>query len=250
MNIDKIIETFDESIEVDQEEKSTFGLIFHWPESLKEIKSKIRASLSRKTVIERQKDVVPFLELNIKNAPSVYAITKSYIEDIKQKNKKNFGFTSANTNVSDLILLGIGSCISYSLDNMPVLLVVNNTMSPDWDKYRKNFTPGTIGRWKTYDWGNICLLDYNEILSTSLESPQIDLKIINEEFGSVLWSLPPIEQSENLKQFYISVFKSLDSVAMVIPELPAKFSEVEKIQKFYSSIGVPLKGILNGGKKK
>jgi hypothetical protein len=224
-----------------------FGLVFHLPKTLIEVKSKIKEALLNETVLERHNTVVPFLELKIKNAHSIYAITKSYIDDLKL-NKKNFGFTAHSDLVDDKVLLGLGSCISYSNENMPVMLVVNNLMESCWDPYRKYFTPGLIGQWKSYEWGNLCLIDYNEILSKSMNSTQIDFKVINDEFGAVLWTLPPVKQSVSLKQFYISVFKQLDSVALVVPKLPASFEEVRKVEKFYSSMGVPLKGILNGDK--
>jgi hypothetical protein len=230
----------------DFDDEPSFGLVFHLPKSLKEVKSKIRSTLKDQRIVKHQEIIAPFLSLNISNAPAIYAVVKTYLSDISS-GKKNFGFTSVAKNVDDLTILGIGSCISYSMDNSPVLMVVNNINSPEWDKYRSSFSIGQLGKWKTYDWANLCFIDYNEILSNSMESIQFDLKVINEEFSSVLWALPSIEQSNNLKQFYITVFKNLDSVALILPKLPVDYKKISKIEKFYSSIGVRLKGILKGG---
>ncbi len=229
----------------DFDDDPSFGLVFHLPKSLKEVKSKIRSTLRDQRIVKHQEIIAPFLSLNIQNAPATYAVVKSYLSDISA-GKKNFGFTSLGKNINDLTILGIGSCISYSMDNAPVLMVVNNINAPEWDKYRASFSSGQLGKWKTYDWANLCLIDYNEILSNSMESIQLDLKIINEEFTSVLWTLPSIEQSNSLKQFYITVFKNLDSVALIVPKLPVEFKKIAKIESFYSSIGIRLKGILKG----
>lgn len=239
------------SLTVDtRKEKTTdkTGLIFHIPRSLLDIKKSIaEKSIQDKAKIE-QKGIIPFVQMKISNAAELYRITKSFINDI-ETGKKSFGVLPVGTNKNDHYMLALASGISYSRNNCPVLLVVDDLNSADWDKYRSQFTKGILGHADTYDWGPLCLLDHNELFR-KINSHQIDLKLIYSEFDVVFWSMPENHQIPFLKENYLDILRSLDSVSLVVKPGQVNLKELKKIESHFGALGIPLKGILHEGGKK
>jgi hypothetical protein len=221
------------------------GLIFHIPQSLLKIKATIIEKMPSKKEEFEKIDVVPFSEIKMKNTPEVYKVTKSFIRDIEE-GKKSFGFLSVGYEMSDLSLLGIASCLSYSRNNSAILLIVKNLGSSEWDKYRKKFNMGNLGDWKTFEWGNLCLIDYKELNSSQKIHP-IDFNFIYSEFDAILWSVP--ENGKELKQneIYLDILRSLDSITIQLKLQQVALKELKKIEYHYKSLGIPLKGILREG---
>lgn len=220
-------------------------LIFHIPKSLIEVKAIVERKINEVKRILHISSTTPFNELKMKNTAEVYKIAKSFISDL-EKGKKSFGFVSAAKECDDLHMIGIASCVSYARDNSSVLLVVNDLESSEWSKYKKYFTAGKLGEWDTCEWGSLCLLDYGELLFSN-KSTNFDLKFIYSEFDALFWAIPDDNKLCNLRETYLDVLKSLDSISIVIKPKVTTMTEVKKIQEHFHSLGIPLKGVLQQG---
>lgn len=224
------------------------GLVFHIPRSLLDIKK----SIAEKTVQERakveHKDVIPFVQMKIANAAELYRITKSYLNDI-ENGKKSFGLLPVGLKKNDHYLLALASAVSYSRNNSPVLVVVEDLTSGEWDKYRAQFTKGVLGNWNTCDWGPLCLVDHKELLQ-QVKAHHIDLKLIYSEFEVVFWSMPEDHKIPGLKEAYLDILRSLDSISLVVKPGQVNFKELKKLESHFGALGIPLKGILHEGGNK
>lgn len=232
-----------EVLRKDQTDKT--GLVFHIPKSLLQVKSLTEAKINRIAEVESKPDVIPFLELKIINASEVYRIAKSYIKDLEH-GRKSFGFVSLNVKENDKNMTAIASCLSYSRNNSPVLLIVKDLSSHEWTKWSSHFSAGTLGPWKTCEWGHLCLIDYHELASTATGN-SIDFKLLYSEFDAIFWSMPKLTSETMLKGKSIDVLRSLDSIALSIRPVDVTASEVKAVEQHYKSLGIPLKGILHEG---
>jgi len=224
------------------------GLIFYIPKSLLDIKKSIAEKLVQDKSAHQQKEVIPFMQLKVANAADLYRVTKSYSEDI-DNGKKSFGLVSVGLKPNDFYLLGIASGVSYSRNNSPVLIVVNDLSSPEWDKYRLWFNKGLLGSWTTHEWGPLCLIDHKELLQ-QYKHNHMDLKLIYSEFESVFWAMPEENKLPDFREAYLDILRSLDSISVVVKPRQVTLKEVKKVEERFKSLGIPMKGILHEGAKK
>lgn len=190
-------------------------------------------------------ETAPFLSLNLKNAPEVYKIGKSYLSDLVQ-GKKNFGFSSIFEKSNDLNLLAIGSFVNYSL-NAPVLIVVQDLNDKIWNQYRPNFKSGTLWKWQTCDWGNLCFIDYQQINRRIEEFNQINLDFITKEFAAILWALPKGNLQKQLPHISLTIIRQLNSITLTIKSGETKAKDLKEIESYYKCFEIPVKGILSEG---
>lgn len=195
-------------------------------------------------VEEPANEAFPYFSLNLSNQPDVYKIGTSYLKDISAGHKQ-FGFTRLTSRMDDLHLLAYGSFINYSL-KQPVLLVVRDIDDKSLDKYRSNFTEGTLWKWKTFDWGNLCLIDYKQIVEHSEEFQHIDLNFITHEFAAVLWALPSVNIQDKLQKASLAILGKINSVTFIVGKGGTKSKDLQKSAAYYQCFDIAAKGILLG----
>jgi hypothetical protein len=228
------------------QQKSKSGkLVFYIPKSLLEVKELIIEKITHDSLPKNSSEVIPYTQLKIKNTSEVYKVSKSFISDL-ETGKKSFGLLSLKIDSNDLSLLAIASCLSYTQNNCSVLLVVKDLSSAQWTKYNSQFAEGRLGDLKTKEWGNLCLLDYRELLNSS-KNKQVDFKFIYSEFDAVFWSLPEESKINNLKEVYLDILRSLDSISISLKPGQISVKDIMKVEQYYNSLGIPLKGILHEG---
>lgn len=193
---------------------------------------------------ELANDVIPFFSLKLKNSASVYKIGTSYLKDIAN-GQKHFGFVSMSKQLDDLPLLVYASFINYSLKK-PVLIVVKDINDKAFDKFRANFTKGTLWKWQTNDWGNLCFIDYKQINKYTEELKQLDLSFITDEFVSVLWALPSGNVQDELQKSSLNIISKISSVTFVICKGETKNNDFKKSAAYYQCFDIAIKGILIG----
>ncbi len=193
---------------------------------------------------ELNDDVLPYLSLKLKNQQMVYKIGQSFIQDI-QAGLKNFAFSTLAERTDDRHLLVYASFINYSL-KQPVLVVVKDFKDKSLDKFRANFTSGTLWNWNTKDWGNLCFVDYNEILKYAEEFNTVDLSFITHEFSAVLWTLPEGNIQDELQKATLPILGKLDSVTFIVSKGKTTNKNVKKAATYYQCFSIPVKGILVG----
>lgn len=187
-------------------------------------------------------DVYPFLQLQLKNQHMIYSIGASFISDI-EKGLKNFAFAMMDQNSLAKTLLVFASHINYSIKK-PVLVIVKNFEDPSLDKFRQNFTDGTLWKWKSRDWGNLCFIDYSEIKKCTEDLSKVDLDFICHEFSAVLWEVPARNVQDELQKASLPILGKLDSVTFVISKGETKNKVVKKAAAYFECYGIPLKGVL------
>lgn len=193
---------------------------------------------------EASSDIIPFFSLKLKNAPSVYKTGTTFLKDVAN-GKKHFGFASMSKQLDELHLLVYASFINYSLKK-PVLVVVKDLNDKAFDKYRSNFTEGTLWKWQTYDWGDLCLIDYKQINQYAEEFKHLDLSFITEEFVSILWALPSGNVQDELHKSTLVILNKINSVTFVIRSGETKNNDLKKSAAYYQCFDIPVKGILVG----
>jgi hypothetical protein len=189
-------------------------------------------------------EVVPFFSLQLKNSASVYQVGSSFLSDI-EKGNKHFGFSNMSKKMDDLHLLVYGSFINYSL-KQPVLIIVRDINDAAFDKYRNNFTQGTLWKWKTFDWGNICFIDYEQINLHNEEFNQLDLGFITYDFAAILWALPSKNVQDRLQKASLAILSKISSVTMIANYGETNNKELKNSESYYKCFNIPLKGILFG----
>lgn len=186
--------------------------------------------------------IVPYFSLKLKNTPTVYKIGTSFLKDI-EKGQKYFGFTSLSKQLNDLYLLVYASFINYSLKK-PVLVVVRDFADISLDPYRSHFTDGTLWNWKTKDWGNLCFVDYKQIIKHSEELKNTDLDLITHEFKAVLWALPAGNVQTELQKSSLVVLDKINSISFVVSAGETKSKDIKKAAEYYQCFHIPVKGVL------
>lgn len=190
-------------------------------------------------------EVIPFFTLKLKNQPTVHKIGTSFLKDISLGHKY-FGFTSLTKNLDDLHLLVYGSFINYTL-NRPVLIVVRDINDISLDKYRKDFTKGSLWKWNTYDWGNLCFIDHKQIIEHSEELKHLDLSFITHEFAASLWALPEGNVQNEFQKASLTILGKINSVTFVVDRGKTKNKDLNKSVTYYKCFDIAVKGILVGG---
>lgn len=187
--------------------------------------------------------VIPFVELRCKNTHEVYKIAKSFLVDIETKNKKCFGFYSFLESSSDLQVLTMASCLSYLENNIQVAIIVEDINCAEFVRFRKSFSKGTIGAFNTFEWGNLTLIDYKEILSKS-KNNRIDVAQISSEFKAVFVVHPRQQVLKDLKETYLDILSFVNSVSFIVNENKLTVTDLRKKESYFKSLGIPLKGIM------
>lgn len=191
-------------------------------------------------------EAFPFLNLSIKNQAEVYKIGKSFINDISRGHNQ-FGFASFVKDGDAGHLLAYGSFINYMLKR-PVLVVVKDLNDKSWDKYRKNFSIGTLWKWKSHDWGNLCFIDYNQISLHSDSFNQLDFSVISNEFAATMWAFPVSHLSISLPKNALKILEKIKSITLTISKGKTLALDLKKAISHYQCFDIPVKGILIEGK--
>lgn len=191
-------------------------------------------------------EVIPFFSLELKNAPEVYKVGTFFLKDIAN-GQKYFGFACMSKKISDIHLLVYASFINYSLKK-PVLVIVKDINDKAFDKYRTNFTQGTLWKWKTNDWANLCFVDYSQVRKFSEELKSLDLNSITDEFGSVLWTLGSGDVQDELQNASLNVLRKISSVTFVVCAGETRGDHLKKATAYYQCFDILPKGILIGEK--
>jgi hypothetical protein len=198
--------------------------------------------LVKLAALEKLNEINPFISLKLKNPESIYKIGTSYVSDI-QKGYKHFGFANLTKQTNDLHLLAYGSFINYSLKKS-VLIIVRDLNDKSFDKYRMNFTPGTLWNWRTSEWGNVCLVDYKQIFKHEENFNQMNLELITHEFSAVLWALPAIDVQGELKKAALPVLGKMDCVTFVTRYGDTRNEDLKKSAEYYKCFNISLKGVI------
>lgn len=187
--------------------------------------------------------IIPFVELGCKNTHEVYKIAKSFQLDIDDKNKKCFSFYSFGENTQDLYVLTVASCLSYLENNQQVAVIVDDINCAELVRFRKSFTKGTIGAFSTYEWGNLTLIDYREILLKS-DKNRIDISLLRKEFEAVFVVQPSQKMLSELREAYLDILSFVDSVSFIVNTNKITVDDLRKKESYFNSLGIGLKGIM------
>jgi hypothetical protein len=251
--------------DISKEEK---GIRFHLPkeyleqltettQSLKRIETLLESFVLPQTVLKevtptvsvkkalKPNIAVPFLSLKLTSSPDFYKVSRTFIPDL-ELGKTNFGFQKINTNLSEGFLFVFASFISYSKDNIPVLVIVEDLNRPEWKNIKGNLTTGSIGGCLCYDWGNVTIVERKEILKVKSSEYKELYSCFNEEFKAIFWSISENGIHDDYEGFSYFVLDSLNSITIVLSKEKGKISDVMKVKKFYGEYKIPIKGLLNG----
>jgi hypothetical protein len=125
--------------------------------------------------------------------------------------------------------------------------VVQNLKDKHWDQYRSNFRQGTLWKWKTCDWGNVCLIDYVQIGDHLEDFQNPDLNFIAKEFAAILWSLPKENFQSKIKTTRKNILKEISSITFIVESGKTTLKELKEAESYYQWFEVPVKGILKKG---
>ena len=187
---------------------------------------------------------VPFLDLAINYSPDFYKISRTFLADFEM-GKNNFGFQRLEEGQGESFMFIFASFVSYSKDNMPVLLVVEDFEKEEWRKIKGFFSLGSILGCRSHEWGNLSIVSKKDILKIKSNDFKNIVKMIKNEFKAVFWSISSKGVQQDFSIFSYFVMDSLNSVTLVLPKKKAKISNVMKIHSFYAGYRIPIKGVLN-----
>lgn len=192
-----------------------------------------------------KEEIFPFFSLSIKNQLELVRIGKSFIVDI-ERGQKVFAFSNLGEGSSDKHLLAFAGFLNFSL-KAPVLVVVNSFKNECWDQYKKNFTQGTLWKWNTLDWGNICFVDSEQMNKQADGFNSLDFSIITKEFGAILWSLPSSNVEKKFPKNGISILEKVNSVTFLVNSTKNTIADLKKSVAYYDCFGIRFKGVLRAG---
>lgn len=184
----------------------------------------------------------PLFSLSLNNQSELYKVGRSFVEDIAN-NKTQFGFASLTDGANDNSLLAYGSFINFTLKRS-VLLVVRDLNDKSWDEYRKNFTPGTLWKWNCCDWGDLCLIDYEEIAKHAESFNTFDFNIVADEFAAILWSLPTGDLHKSIPKSAFNILQKINSVTLILNQGKTLGKELKDTIAYYKCFSIPVKGVL------
>lgn len=198
--------------------------------------------------IEKMNEEFPLLSLPIKNQSELYKIGKSFISDI-EKGLSVFGFASVSKNDCEKHLLAYGSFIHYTLKR-PVLIIVEDLSACSWDKYRKNFSMGSLWSWECSDWSGLCFVDYSQIKKHADRFNFLNFGSVTNEFAAVIWSLPLAPLDNVFPKNAISILEKINSITLLVKKGETLARDLKQVVSYYQSFEIPLKGILTEGEVK
>lgn len=172
----------------------------------------------------------------------MFKIGASFLKDIAI-GQKHFGFSYLCNSQLDTHLLAYGCFINYSI-KQPVLIVVNDLDEIELDKFRENFTPGTMWKFSTLEWGKICFIDLKQIYHFSEEFNLLNLSQMTKDFDATFWALPNENLKGKMQKVSLSILSEIHSVTLVARYGETKASEIKKIASYYQCFDIPLKGLL------
>lgn len=193
-------------------------------------------------IAEPIREIIPFYELKLQNPEAVYKVGNSYLADIEQ-GKKHFGFASFKEEANDSLLLVYASFIQQALKR-PVLIVVKNVEGKSFDRHRTQMSDGNLLGWKTKDWGDLCFVDYRQLITTENKFNKMNIEFINNHFAAVLWSIPKGNAHDKFQQVFLTMVGSLNSLALVLEKGITTSKEVNNTVEYYKCFNVPIKGML------
>lgn len=196
------------------------------------------------TIIE-EKTVIPFLNLKMANNPDFYKVSKAFLEDI-DKGCKHLAFHRLSSNTKESFISIFASFVSYSRNNAPVLVVVEDFESIDWKKISTNFSIGMLQQCKCYDWGNVTILERKQILKLSNSEHRKFFETLEKQFNVVFWSIGEKGVLNEYANFAYFILDSLQSVTLVADKKSSYISKVMENHKFYNEHRISIKGLLNG----
>jgi|GEM_PF-707410 len=242
MKISFIENKFTDKSSVDRNIKSG-RLEIYLPKSLRNIKKDIVSALILPEISEKLVEAIPFNELVLSNKVDILKIAKSFISDIeKDLNIFSFKGIKAKKEVDDSIV-SIASTVSYLRNNSSVLLFLENFSHSSVAKYRKKMTPGSLGRFKTYEWGNVCIIDLSESDQSKISIQKIDLEILFNEFDAIFWNMGD-DENQNNSNLMLTLLGISKSWTMVLNQSKSTYKEIQKAQKHFENFGINLKGIM------
>lgn len=212
--------------------------------SIKPKKTQYNPDIALEKSIE-EKVEIPFLSMKFSNSPDFYKASRTFLDDI-DAGKNSFGFQRFQKDQQESFISIFASFISYSRENMPVLIVVDSFEREEWKTIKKNFSIGVILGYRCFDWGNITVIEKKELLRTNSNDSLDLLKAIKSEFRAIFWSISSNGIHNDYGSFSYFIMESLNSVTLIVPPKNAKISDVVKAKSFYSDYKIPIKGLLNG----
>jgi hypothetical protein len=99
---------------------------------------------------------------------------------------------------------------------------------------------------ETFDWGNICFIDYEQINLHNEEFNQLDLGFITYDFAAILWALPSKNVQDRLQKASLAILSKISSVTMIANYGETNNKELKNSESYYKCFNIPLKGILFG----
>lgn len=195
-------------------------------------------------------DVIPFFSFKLSNSPAVNQVGNSYIKDL-EKGYKHFAFSSLIKDEEDMSILVYGSFVNYK-SRKPVLIVVNDLKHEMFNQYRSNFSKGTLWKWQTHDWGNVCLIDYKQLEKCADDFQKADIDFITHEFQAVFWALPSDnkEAPVEIQKVLLPILNKINSVTFITKNGETKTKILKKSADYYNCFNIPVKGILTVGDDK
>lgn len=192
---------------------------------------------------KREVSVIPFAELKCNNLQEVYRVTKSFVKDVENENKKNFSFSAIGKVEIDLYLVTLASCLSYLRNNAHVCIVLEDMNSIELLKINSHFAKGTFGYCDTYEWGNLTILDYKQITKHA-KLMKFDVSDFVNEFDTVVWQSPTEKTKKDLNETYVDIISKISSVTFMLNPNGQELSEILIEKKKFENLGLKLKGIL------
>ncbi len=218
-------------------------LEIYLPKSLKNIKRDIVSALILPEVTEKLIETIPFNEIELKNKVEILKIAKTFVADI-EKGNKIFAFKGISTqDLVDDSLSSVGLTASYLRNNSAVLFFLEDFSRSYISKHRKKMTPGSLGRFKTYEWGNVCIVDLSEDEQSMISVQKLDLEILTNEFDAIFWNVGD-DSKMNKSNLILTLLGISKSWTMVLDQTKAKYREIKKVQKNFENFGITLKGLM------
>lgn len=193
-------------------------------------------------------EIFPFFSLPLKNQAELVRIGKSFIADV-ERGQKSFGFSSLEEGSTEQHLLAFAGFLNFSL-KAPVLMVVSSFKDSCWEQFKDNFTEGTLWKWKTHDWANLCIVDHEQINMHGDSFNSLDFNIITKEFGAILWSLPKSNVEKTFPKNTFSIMEKVNSITFLANKAESSITELKKSVFYYDCFGIKLKGVLTAGNEK
>jgi hypothetical protein len=207
-----------------------------------------KVSTLKKKIDNLEIKEAPFLSLKLASSPDFYKISKTFLDDV-EKGVKHFGFHRLQHELKESFISIFASFISYSKNNIPVLIVVDDFEMEDWKKIKKNFSIGSIGMCRCYDWGNVTILERKQILRSGNVNFKSVYDLINDQFDVVFWSIGSQGVLNEYSSFSFFVLEAISSVTLISPKDKTFINEVMNNNKFYNEYKIPIKGILYGERR-